>query len=143
MLQICSNLYLFGIYNLVHFFTVSLFVTFYRIKIKNKKENTERCKVSLRIQSECGKMRVQIRTLFTQCFDCRLTSIKKQIFQSFTEILLNTVQPVYSGHAIQWTLFNRGLFLVEPAESRSNSHRKAPIQKTRLQRTIAISQLIL
>ena len=40
---------------------------------------------------------------------------------------LITAQPVYSEQAIQRTPCNRGHFLVELAESWSNSHRKTPI----------------
>ena len=35
-----------------------------------------------------------------------------------------TVKPVYSGHAIKRTPGKSGHFFKEPAESRSNSHRK-------------------
>ena len=42
----------------------------------------------------------------------------------------STVEFIYSGHAIQRTPCYNRHFLVEPAESQSNSHRKPPIQRT-------------
>ena len=42
----------------------------------------------------------------------------------------NTVELVYSGHAIKQTPCYNRHFLVEPTESQSNSHRKTLIQQT-------------
>ena len=51
---------------------------------------------------------------------------------------MNTVKPVYSGHAIQRTPGYSGHFFLEPANFWSNSHKKTSIQRTHLQRTYAI-----
>ena len=61
--------------------------------------------------------------------------------RNFTRLLtpLHTVKPVYSGHAIQRTPANSGHFFMEPAESRSNSHRKTSLWRTLLERTFVIA----
>ena len=53
-----------------------------------------------------------------------------------------TVKPVYSRHAIQLTPCNSRHLLVKLVESRSNFHRKTPIQRAGLQRTVTIADTI-
>ena len=55
---------------------------------------------------------------------------------------LNTAKLVYSGHATQRALYGSRNLFVEPTESWSDSHRKAGIQRTLLQRTIVIADTI-